>query len=273
MNALKTIWAIGLISFQEGLRRRIIYGVVLASLLFMSFAVLISGLFMRDIVKIMLDLSLSAVSVSGLLVPFIVGITLLSGDMEQRTIYTILAQPVSRAHYILGKYLGFAMLTSLIMGILTGATIVTVWGSSHLYAEHFFTSLSFSAIFLSSLMSLLAVLVLNSAMILWCCVTTSSFLATLLTLATYLIGQTVEDIIRFISLHIAGAEVSGLVQKTVQVALYLFPNLAAFDFKQQAAYGLPIPLHEVILLGIYGAAYITVMLLLAIVIFNKRDLA
>ena len=273
MNTLHSIWAISLINFKEGLRRRIIYGVVLAALLFMAFAVLISGLFMRDILKIMLDLCLSAVSASGLLVPFFIGITLLSGDMEQRTIYTILAQPVSRAQYILGKFLGLAMLTAAIMGILTGATLVTLWGATYVFAEHFFASFSFSSILLSSAMALLSVLVLNSAMVLWCCVTTSSFLATLLTLATYLIGQTVEDIVRFIALQIPGAEVSTLTQKTVQATLYLFPNLAAFDFKQQAAHGLAIPLPEIALLVVYGTAYITVMLVLAIVIFQKRDLA
>lgn len=273
MNMLHAIWAISLINFQEGLRRRVIYGVVLAALLFMLFSVLISGLFMRDIAKIMLDLCLSAVSASGLLVPFFIGITLLSGDMEQKTIYTILAQPVSRAQYILGKFLGFALLTGTIMGILTGATLLTLWGATYVFAEHYFATLSFPPILLSSAMALLSVLVLISVMILWCCVTTSSFLATLLTLATYLIGQTVEDIVRFIALHIPGAEVSLLTQKTVQAALYLFPNLAAFDLKQLAAHGLAISLYEVALLGVYATAYIAVMLCLSIALFQKRDLA
>lgn len=270
---MRVIWAVALLTFKEGLRRRILFGVVVSAFLFMGFAVLISGLYMRDILKIMLDLCLSAVNVSGLLVPFFIGITLLSGDLEQKTVYTLLSRQLSRAQYILGKFFGFGMLTTTVMAILTVASFLTIWASTYIYPSYFFETFSPSSVLVSTLMGLLSVLVLNSAMILWCCVTTSSFLATLLTLATYIIGQTVEDIVRFVALDLEGVDISPLTEKTAQVAMYVFPNFAAFDFKQYAAHGLPVPLFEIVILCLYGPAYILVMLLLAIVIFQRRDLS
>lgn len=268
----RSIWPIALLTFKEGLRYRVLYGVLTFAILFMLFTVLISGLFMRDIQKIILDLSLSAVSLAGLLVPFFLAITLLSRDIEQQTAFTILARPIARSHYILGKYLGLSLLTCLIVAILTGCTFCTVQGAQFIYPG-FFSALKPASILISCLMSLVGILVLNGCVFLWCSLTTSSFLATLLTFATYIIGQTSEDLVRFMSLQTPGVEVSALTQKTVKVALYIFPNLAAFDFKYQAAYGLAIPSQEILLLLLYGAAYSAVMLLLTIQIFSRRDLS
>lgn len=67
---MKNITAVSLISFKEGLRNRVLYGVVLMALIMMVFAILISGFFMRDISKVMLDFCLATVNIGGLLVPF-----------------------------------------------------------------------------------------------------------------------------------------------------------------------------------------------------------
>jgi len=81
------------------------------------------------------------------------------------------------------------------MGILAMAAIIAVWGSMQLYADYFFVNLSWSSIFIAMIVSFLGMIVLNATVVLWCTVTTSSFLATLLTLFTYIIGQTVEDMV------------------------------------------------------------------------------
>jgi len=269
---MRTILTISLLTLREGLRYRLIYGVLVFTLLFMGISVLISGMFMRDILKIILDLCLSAVSAGGLLVPFFLAITMLSKDIEQKTIYTVLAKPISRTNYILGRYFGLTLLTATVMGILTVASLFTVWAAMAIFNSAFFTSLSLPSILLSSVLAFFGVLVLNSTVVLWCCITTSSLLATLLTIATYMVGQTVEDMVRFIAAKIPGVEITPLVQKVVNITLYVFPNLAAFDVKQLAAHGLAIPLQETVLLVVYALSYITIMLATASLIFQRRDL-
>lgn len=269
---MKTIWPIAIITFKEGLRHRVLYGVVVFSLLLIAFSVLFSGFFMRDILKITLDLCLSAVSVGGLLVPFFLGITLLSGDIEQKTIYTLLARQVSRTDYILGKFVGFGLLAASIVAILTCSTLFAIWGFTLVYPQHYLSDLSIQSILIASGMSLIGIFILNSTVILWSSMTTSSFLATLLTLATYIVGQTVEDLVHFMTLEIPGVTISPIVKVIVETALYVFPNLAAFDFKQEAAHGLQIDYVELVQLIVYGSAYMAGILILAILFFRKRDL-
>lgn len=67
---MKKTLAVAIISFQEGLRQRVLYGILIFALFMMSAAVLLSGLFMRDIAKITIDFCLAAISIGGLLVPF-----------------------------------------------------------------------------------------------------------------------------------------------------------------------------------------------------------
>ena len=114
---------------------------------------------------------------------------------------------------------------------------------------------------------------LNSLVVLWCSITTSSFLATMLTIGTYLIGQSIDDVVRFINTEGAQIQISETVKMTTAVAQYLFPNLAAFDYKMHAARGAVIPLSEVTTLTGYSLAYQMVVLILAIFIFKKRELS
>lgn len=267
------IWPIALLTFKEGLRHRILYGVLVFAMLVMLFTITASGLFMRDVQKIILDISLSAMSLAGLLIPFFLTISLLSRDIEQRTAFTILAKAVSRSHYILGKYLGISLLSCLVVAILFCFTLLTIQIAQLVYPAHLFTGLKYSAVVVACFMILVGILALNSCVFFWCSITTSSFLATLLAIATYLIGQTSEDLVRFMSLENSGVTISPLTQKTVTAALYTFPNLAAFDFKHQAGYGLFISSQEIVFALFYALAYISAMLILSMLIFSKRDLS
>lgn len=269
---MRTLWAVALITLKESLRHKVLYGILISALLVMIFSLLISGLFMRDIIKVTLDLCLSAVSIGGLLVPFFLTINLLARDIENKTIYTLLARSVSRETYILGRFLGLSLLAVLIMGILTGSTLLTAKGATYLYPSHFFEHLSYIPIVVYAIIALLGIMVLNSVVFFWCSVTTSSFLAMLLTFSTYIVGQSVEDMVHFLSLKTPGVEISSTVQLAVKAALYIFPNLAAFDLKQQAAYSLAFKYQELLFLAGYGICYIAVMLSLSILVFRRRDL-
>ena len=263
---------VSLLTFKEGLRNRVLYGVIIFALLVMFTSTLVSGFFLRDISKIILDFCLSAISLGGLLVPLFLAVSLLSRDIERRTVYTILSRPISRSQYILGKFGGLVLLTLTVIAILTLAACLAVWLSHTLYAGRYFRSFSWTALFLSAFMSFLALVVLNAVVVLWCTLTTSSFLATLLTLFTYVIGHTMETVVRFIAVGTQDIQFSPIFKKAMTVAMYLFPNLSAFDIKLQAAHGVLPPANEIVFLLLYALAYVTAVLLLAMFVFQRRDL-
>lgn len=241
-------------------------------MLLIMFAILLCGIFMRDLLKILLDICLSAISVGGLLVPFLFAINQFAGDIEKKTIYTVLCRPVSRASYITGRFLGFTLLSGTIIAILTGATLMSVYGARLVYPANIFTHFSLQAILLSSFAAFLGIQILNSTVLFWCSVTTSSFLATLLTFSTYLIGHTLEDLIRFMNTQSSQVYIAPITKNIINITQYIFPNLAAFDLKQQAAHGLSIAAQEFTFLCAYCILYCSIMLMSSIFFFKKRDL-
>lgn len=270
---MNIIWSIAVITFKEGLRHRLLIGVILSALLVIFFSVFVSGLFMRDILKILLDISMSAVSFGGLLVPIFLAVSLLAGDIEKKTIFTILAKPFTRKQYLLGKFTGFSLLTGCNILILTFAAFLAIYIARTIYPPAFFITLKIAPIIKCSFLIFCSALILNSCVVLWCCLTTSSLLATLLTLCTYIIGQSVEDIVRFITLRAEGVQIPPFIEYVTNFTLYFFPNLARFDFKTYASHGLPIPTNELLTLVVYTVTYSCVILSLAVFFFRKRDLA
>jgi hypothetical protein len=159
------------------------------------------------------------------------------------------------------------------MAVLSVATFISVWIGKLIYGVHFFSGYSPIAVLIGVLTSFLGLMVLNAIVVLWCSITTSAFIATLLTLFTYLIGQTVDDVVRFLTheINLSGADISGSVRLAVDAAQYIFPNLSAFDVKLQAAHGILIPFSDIAFLGIYGIGYITAVLSISVLILNRRD--
>lgn len=67
---MKNVFAVALLSFKEGVQHRVLYGVLISALLLMSFAVLVSGFFLRDVAKVILDFCMATVTLGGLTIPF-----------------------------------------------------------------------------------------------------------------------------------------------------------------------------------------------------------
>ncbi len=269
---MRKLLSIAIFSLKEGIRQRIFYGVSIAATVLLGIAVLVSGFFMRDISKILVDFSLSVVSAGGLLVPLFISINMLAGDLEKRTVFTVLSQPISRWHYIIGKFLGLSALSFLVIFFLSCAGLLAIWFGYFLYGPIFFEKFSLISYISASFFIYIGINVLTSLVILWCSLTTSSFLAMLLALASYLIGHSLDDIVSFVNTNAPNNHSEELIRHIVNYLQYIFPNLSAFDLKLSASHGIIIPLKEMAYLLLYGSAYSLAILMISIMIFNKRDI-
>ncbi|HID97971.1 MAG TPA: hypothetical protein EYP57_07280 [Thermodesulfobacteriaceae bacterium] len=265
--------AIAIFTLREGLKQRIIIGLSLAALIMLTSGVMISGFFMRDISKIVVDLALSVASAGGLMVPFFVGINMLAGDIEKRTIFTIMAQPVSRWHYVIGKYIGLSILTLIVILFLASLGLASIWVGKLMYGPVFFKKFSMKSYLVAVFFNYWGTNVLLSLVVMWSSITTSSFLSFLLTLASYLIGNTLDDIVSFVNTNAPNNPMEETIQTAVIYLQYAVPNLSAFDLKLPVAHGIATSVEEAAVLVSYGAACITFILMISILTFNRRNIA
>jgi ABC-type transport system involved in multi-copper enzyme maturation permease subunit len=189
--------------------------------------IIFTGMFSFDLEKVALDMGLSTVSFSGLILIFFFSINMMSNDIEKKTIYLILSRPISKAEYILGKYIGLSLviiLSSLILGI---CAAFSVWLSTTAAGIQFTNTFSWGLFFVSIVLQTLSLLILLALALLWVMVSSHPFTALLLTLMTYFVGQNMENV-KNIVLSTKLARPDALSIKAINIASWIFPNLAVF---------------------------------------------
>jgi ABC-type transport system involved in multi-copper enzyme maturation permease subunit len=255
--------------FRESVRDKVFYNLVLFALLLVAASILIGQLTAGQDVKIIKDLGLAATSLFGLFIAIFVGTSLVSKEVERRSIYPLLAKPVRRSEFILGKYLG------LLLTLLANVVVMTV----ALYAVLFFLARgvpdNIQAVWDSpaldpALLKAMALIYVDLALVTALAVFFSSYSSPLLsavfTLALYVIGQFNADLKNLDAILKSPAAAA-----VGRVCYYVLPDFAKFDVKLAVVHGLPVPASYILGAIAYGAAYIAALVFGAIVIFSRRD--
>ncbi len=251
--------AIGVIAvnaFRESLRDKILYNLVLFAGLLIGLSVLLADLSITEHHKVIADMGLAAINLIGVIIAVFVGISLVNKEIERRTIYTIMARPISRASFIMGKYLGLALTLFVNMAIMQAVFLLTLW----LY--HVPIQLS---IFQAVALIFVEILVVT-AIALFFSTFTSTTLSAIFTLGLYVIGHLTADM----RTAVAGSD-SGPIKGLVELLYYLCPNLEMLNIKGQAAVGIVAAPEYVMLASLYGVMYAGVLITGACLVFQQRD--
>ena len=119
---LNRIYSISKNTFREAVRDRVLYNLVLFVLLLTVCSVILSDLTDGHETRTIVNVGLNAILVFGVFISIFVGVGLVSKEIEKRTVFSIFAKPVSRAEFIVGKYLGLC-LTLAVNVVIMGAGV------------------------------------------------------------------------------------------------------------------------------------------------------
>jgi ABC-type transport system involved in multi-copper enzyme maturation permease subunit len=253
------MWSIIVIAFntfRENLRDKILYNLLFFALLLIGASVLLGELTIAEHKKVVTDMGLAAINLVGVLIAVFVGIGLVAKEIERRTIYTVMARPISRVQFLFGKYCGLIvtlLVNVLIMLAVFLVTLLTNGAPIHLVL--------FQAVWL-----MFVELLVLTALALAFSTFSSAMLSAILTLAIYVIGHLTTDL-----KGLAAKTQNALLQRLTEGLYYCFPNLEMLNIKGQAAYGLHIPWSYVFVAGSYGLAYASLLLVFACLVFRYRD--
>ena len=124
--------AIAISVFRESVRDKVLYNLVLFAMVLIASSYMIGQLTAGQDVKIIKDLGLSATAVFGLFIAVFIGIGLVSKEVERRSIYSLLAKPITRAQLVLGKYAGLVLTLLVNIGVMAAALYAVLaymtWG-------------------------------------------------------------------------------------------------------------------------------------------------
>src|SRR5207247_10639151 len=91
------------------IRHWILYRLLVVGVVMISFAQVLSLLAVGSEEKIIKDFGLATIDVFGVLTAVFIGIGLVSREIERRTVYTLLAKPIHRFEFVLGKYAALSL--------------------------------------------------------------------------------------------------------------------------------------------------------------------
>src|SRR5277367_6952990 len=96
-------------TFREAVRDRVLYNLIFFALLMMGTAVLVGGVSIGIERDVIVNLGLTAISVFGILMAIFIGVGLVHKEIEKRTLYSLLAKPVQRWQFLVGKFGGLLL--------------------------------------------------------------------------------------------------------------------------------------------------------------------
>jgi len=255
--------------FRESVRDRVFYNLVLFGVLLVGASIVIGQLTAGQDVKIIKDLGLAATSLFGLFIAIFIGVGLVTREIERRSIYAVLAKPVRRHEFIIGKYFGLVGTLLVNLAIMTVAYYgVLEYMALVMPAEAFKGGPPATDPRLLLAVALIgAELALVTAIALfWSTFSSSALLSAGLTAGLWVAGQFGADLRNFDQVVRSPAAAS-----LARGLYYVLPNFAAFDVKAQVVHGLPVDGQYLAVTLLYAVAYIAMLITAAVLIFARRD--
>jgi ABC-type transport system involved in multi-copper enzyme maturation permease subunit len=266
---MRVIRQIAVNVFKESVRDKVLYNLVFFAVLLMAASYLLSQLTAGQDIKIIKDLGLAAMSLFGLFMAVFIGIGLVSKEVERRSIYSLLAKPIRRQEFIVGKYFGLVLTLFVNLSIMTIAYYAVLACMAWVAGSWFkpgWEAPAMDPALLKAVAMIMLQLMIVTAVALFFSTFSSPILAAGLTFGLYIVGHFNADLKNFDRIID-----SRPVVYLARALYYLLPNLAPLDVKAQVVHALPVPANYLLLNTAYAAAYIGALLTAATFIFLRRD--
>jgi Cu-processing system permease protein len=243
-------------TMREAIRSKVLYTLLFFAVVLIATGVLLSTLSYVEGNRILQSVGFAAIRLFGAAIAIFIGVGLIHREVERRTIYTILSKPISRAEFLIGKYLGLVATIWLQVAIMAVAFVVVSLLAGAPLTLQLAIALALSAVELALLVALAT---LFSSF-------TTPLLAALFTTGLYAVGHLSRD------LRDLGANSESEAVRLVAAGLHrVLPDLESFNLTAQALHALPVPGRDVAFALFYGAGYAALVLVLAVVVFERRD--
>jgi ABC-type transport system involved in multi-copper enzyme maturation permease subunit len=266
---MATLGRIAASVFKESVRDKVLYAILVFAVVIIAASFLLGELTAGQEVKIIKDLGLAAISIFGHFIAIFIGIGLVSKEVDRRSIYALLAKPMTRTELVLGKYTGLVSTLAVNVTVMTVALFVVLAVHDAVALEAVRKSWEAPALdpaLVTATFLILIELALVTAIAIFFSTVTSPVLAAGFTTGLVVAGHFGADLKNFEMVVDSPA-----VQWLARGLYYLLPNLASFDVKLQVVHGLPIAPSYVLVTTAYGLVYITALLVAASLVFSRKD--
>src|SRR6266567_6857154 len=251
---------VALNTFREAVRDRVLYSLVFFALLMMVAAIAVGQISIGIEQIVIVSLGLSAISVIGVLFSVYLGVALVSKEMDKRTLHALLAKPVRRWEFLLGKFGGLVLTLTVNTAAMALGLLLAM-----LYVKHSLER-NDATVLVAVYFILLKLALIVALALLFSCFTTP-LLAILFTAGLYIVGLYVQEL-RNLPLELLSPAMTAFTKWLS----YVLPNFENFNVMAMAAHGRAVPGALILQNTLYTVVYCTIVLAIASVVFSRRNL-
>jgi len=266
---MKTILTLTKNTFRETIRDKILLVIAFFGVILIAATQMLAAISARQEEKILVDMGLGMIDIFGMLITIFVGTQLIFREIDKKTIFVLLSKPISRASFLISKFLGLGAILTLITGImlLVFITVVAVQTDLVLVDDVIQTAFVGKLVIIAGF-SLLSFLLLLALVIFF-----SSFmqpvLATFSSLTMFVVGHITDDIWMFAHYNREGG---GEAMKAFANAVYYgLPNFSSLNMKNFVLNDIPVSTAQMLSAAGGALAWMVLLLLLATFFFSKRE--
>lgn len=266
MQPVRSMWLIANSVLIEAVRRREIYVIVLVSCLLIGAVMSLDFFGLQELTKFYREIALKTMSIATALTVVVLASRQLPREFETRTIYPLLAKPVSRTAFLLGKLLGVLLAAAFCFGLFM---LIYVGGTYYLGGSVPW------GIFLQYLYLQMLMMLILATLAFWLSMVLNLDAAITVGVLFYLFAATLTSMVSYIFDH-----VGRLGQMVLVFLTYVIPQLTLFDLSEKAVHadgrtGItwdPISAEAILLLTLYGGFFAGLYFAFAMICFRRRAL-
>ena len=107
---MKRILNVAYYTFLEMVRNKVLFILFFFALFIFGLGIVITQMTIGDNLTIISDVGLATIEIFLTVLSIFLGISLVQKELSQKTLFPLMARPLSRAEYILGKFFGMMLL-------------------------------------------------------------------------------------------------------------------------------------------------------------------
>lgn len=253
---MRNILILSLAGFTEARRNRVTLIVVAFALVMLLSTTLVINLTVFTLDRVATDFGLGVMSLLMVGLAIFLSSSQLSREIDRRTIFLVLSRPVSRAQFVVGRTVGTVLTLWIMLAAMTAlffaqAVVLHLDITEAQYAA--VGGLAIELVFLSAMGALFSSV-------------SSPLVSSLSSIGLYLIGHGATDL-----WEIASRSKSDFIKQAGTAVYWVIPQLDRLDYRLAAAYAHPIDWGRFAVSSGYAFGYAAVMLVLAVLVFERID--
>jgi len=254
---IKRVLILARLNLLENARKQVFHVLALATIVVIFSSTLLSFFTLGVQVKILKDLCLASITLSAGMIAIALGAGAIPADVDGKTAYPILARPLSRWEYVLGKYLGVLATTAISVLVMAVAFAGLLIRYQHSFDLFMLTAMGF-VLLEASVLAGVTILLSTFA---------GPVAAAVVSILIYVMGT--------VKIGYLGAVLNGCEDPTAKVigrgVYHVIPNLECFNLKETLVHGAGAPLSYLVLVAVYGLFYAGFAVALACCVFARRE--